>query len=174
VTTYGSRSSSSTTDVEGPRRLEVGRVDKAHGLGGELVITLTTNRLERIESGSVLFVDGVARVVDRSRPHLRRFIVRLEGVADKEAADALRGAILEADALADPEAVWVHELVGAHVRDVDGVEVGVVEAVEANPASDLLVLDTGALVPLTFVIEHVDHPEHIALVIDPPPGLLEL
>jgi len=156
--------------MEGSRRLEVGRVDKPHGLRGEVVVTLTTNRLERLEPGSPLFVDGVRRTVDAARPHQHRFIVRLEGIDDKQDAEGLRGATLEADALADPDAVWVHELVGARVRGVDGAELGMVEAVEANPASDLLVLDSGALVPLAFVVDSDDG----VLVIDPPPGLLEL
>ena len=44
------------------------------------------------------------------------------------------------------------------------------KAVQANPASDLLVLDGGQLVPLRFVVEH--GPGRV--VIDPPAGLLEL
>ena len=37
--------------------------------------------------------------------------------------------------------------------DTDGHELGTVTAVEANPASDLLVLDGGGLIPLRFVVE---------------------
>ena len=47
---------------------------------------------------------------------------------------------------------------------------GVVEAVEANPASDLLVLDTGALVPLRFVIRVDDG----RIEVDAPDGLFDL
>jgi GrpB-like predicted nucleotidyltransferase (UPF0157 family) len=47
---------------------------------------------------------------------------------------------------------------------------GPVQAVEANPASDLLVLYGDRLVPLTFVVE--DRPDG-TLVIDPPPGLVD-
>ena len=53
------------------------------------------------------------------------------------------------------------------MRDRSGVELGTVEAVEANPASDLLVLDGERLVPLTFVVEH----EPGVLIADPPDGL---
>ena len=52
----------------------------------------------------------------------------------------------------DDDALWVHELIGAEVVDADGVDRGRVEAVLDNPASDLLVLDSGALVPLPFVV----------------------
>jgi 16S rRNA processing protein RimM len=65
----------------------------------------------------------------------------------------------------------VHELVGAKVFDIDGAELGSVAAVEANPASDLLVLQDGGLIPLRFVIE-----SDLAagtLVVDIPEGLLD-
>ena len=53
---------------------------------------------------------------------------------------------------------------------VDGRSYGTVEAVEANPASDLLVLPGGRLVPLVFV---VSGPTAGRVVIDPPAGLLD-
>jgi 16S rRNA processing protein RimM len=64
----------------------------------------------------------------------------------------------------------VHELIGATAVLVDGTEVGTVDGVEANPASDLLVLDSGALVPVVFVTAH----EPGRVTIDPPEGLLDL
>ena len=64
----------------------------------------------------------------------------------------------------------MHELIGSLVKEVSGVDRGTVKAVVANPASDLLELDTGHLVPLTFVI---DFTEGIILV-DAPDGLFEL
>jgi 16S rRNA processing protein RimM len=65
----------------------------------------------------------------------------------------------------------VHELVGAEVVDVDGVGHGRIEAVQDNPASDLLVLESGALVPLTFVVGWDER--GVRLRIDPPPGLFD-
>ncbi len=51
--------------------------------------------------------------------------------------------------------MWVHELVGAEVVLPDGTAVGAVEAVQDNPAHELLVLDSGALVPVVFVTDAV-------------------
>jgi 16S rRNA processing protein RimM len=65
----------------------------------------------------------------------------------------------------------VHELIGSPVVEPDGTDRGVVQAVQDNPASDLLVLDTGALVPLRF-LEGRD--EQGRLVVDVPDGLFEL
>jgi 16S rRNA processing protein RimM len=78
--------------------------------------------------------------------------------------------VLLAEPIDDPEGLWVHQLVGAEVVDAGGSTVGRVTAVEANPASDLLVLDSGALIPLRFVLAH----QHGRLEVDLPPGLLDL
>jgi 16S rRNA processing protein RimM len=106
-----------------------------------------------------------------SRPHQRNHIVSFDGISDRGAAEALRGATLRAPVIEDPTQLWVHELIGAPVVTVDGVVVGVVETIEANPASDMLVLDNGALVPAAFVVEQRDD---TTVVIDPPEGLFDL
>ena len=99
-----------------------------------------------------------------------RWLVSFRGVASREEAEGLRDAVLCAAPLADPDALWVHELVGAEVVDPAGAPIGVVEAVEANPASDLLVLAGGALIPLHFITDR----QPGRLTAELPPGLLEL
>jgi 16S rRNA processing protein RimM len=101
-----------------------------------------------------------------------RYLVRFDGVSDRAAAEALRGVELRAAPLDLPGVLWVHELVGATVVDGAGSELGRVAAVEANPASDLLVLESGALIPIHFVVRH----DAVALLVevDLPEGLLDL
>jgi 16S rRNA processing protein RimM len=149
--------------------LEVGRVIRAHGLRGEVVVDLVTDVEDRLAPGSELASDRGPLTVVASRPHQGRHLVTFEGVADRTTAEGLAGVALRAEALADPEALWVHELVGSVVREVDGTERGTVVAVQANPAHDLLVLDDGALVPTVFVVTCEDG----VTVIDPPEGLFE-
>jgi 16S rRNA processing protein RimM len=149
--------------------LEVGRIGRAHGLKGEVMVDLITDRLERVAVGTVLSTDLGDMVVAGSRPHQKRFIVAFEGVSDRTAAEALAGTVLRAEAVDDPEALLVHELVGTLVVEVSGHERGVVRAVQANPAHDLLVLESGALVPIVFVVSCVDG----VTLIDPPPGLFD-
>ena len=147
--------------------LEVGRVVKPHGLKGEVVVELTTTRTDRLAPGTRFEELEVVR----SQPFQHRWIVAFEGVTTREAADALRGRVLHAEPIDDdPDALWVHELIGASVVDTAGTELGTVTAVEANPASDLLVLDGGGLVPLRFVVEHGGG----RVVVDPPAGLFDL
>jgi 16S rRNA processing protein RimM len=151
--------------------LEVGRVTRPHGLRGDVVVTLVTDRLERLAPGSVLDADGRALHVAASRSHQRNHIVSFEEITDREAAESLQGVTLRAAPIDDPNELWVHELIGARVVGVDGADVGAVESVEANPASDMLVLDNGALVPAAFIVEQRDDG---TVVIDPPEGLFEL
>jgi len=150
--------------------LEVGRIDRPHGLRGEVVVRLTTDRLERLAVGAVLRSDAGDLVVAASRPHQDRWIVAFRDRATREAAESLRGLVLRAEALDDPGELWVHELVGAEVATTAGERVGTCVSVVANPASDLLELDTGALVPVVFVVGH----EAGRVTVDPPEGLFDL
>ncbi|MDQ1467754.1 MAG: rRNA processing protein RimM [Actinomycetota bacterium] len=153
-------------------RLEIGRIGKAHGLRGEVVVDAISNREERFLPGSVLYVSGVERAIATSRRHQNRWLVRFEGIEDRTAAEALRGIVVTADALGSlPEdEVWVHELIGASVADRAGADLGTVVAVEANPAHDILVTDEGVLIPIVFVVERGDG----RVVVDLPEGLLQL
>ena len=151
-----------------PVRLEVGRIGRAHGLRGEVLVTLTSDRAERLAPGAVLDTGGRDLVVHAARPHQHRWLVAFEGVDDRTAAEQLQGVTLYADALpSEDDELWVHELIGATVRDPDGAPLGTVEAIEANPASDLLVLDGDRLIPLVFVVAH----EPGTVTVDVPDGL---
>jgi 16S rRNA processing protein RimM len=158
-----------------PGELEVGRIGSPHGVRGEVTVTFVTNRAERAVPGAELRGGDRALVVASARPHQGKWLIRFEGVDDRNAAEALRGTCLTAPPLEGGEVLaegeyWVHELIGSRVVDRAGGELGTVVAVEANPAHDLLVLDRGAFVPIAFVVRHVDG----EVVVDVPDGLLEL
>ncbi len=148
--------------------LEVGRIAKAHGLKGEVVVELTTDRTERLEPGSVLDTDRGPLTVVQAAPHQRRWRVTFEGVESREDAEALHGVVLRAEPIDDPDVWFVHELVGADVVTEAGSPVGRCTAVVENPAHDLLEIDDELLVPLPFVVEVADG----RIVIDPPDGLI--
>ncbi|MGH8996835.1 MAG: ribosome maturation factor RimM [Acidimicrobiales bacterium] len=149
--------------------LEVGRIGRAHGLLGEVRVDLWSEP-SRLEPGSVLSSDRGPLTVAAARPHGAAYLVHFEAVADRTSAESLRGVVLRARPLARPGTLWVHELIGATVTSTDGRSLGVVVAVEANPASDLLVLEGGGLVPLRFVVGHEAGGQ---VVVDIPEGLLD-
>jgi 16S rRNA processing protein RimM len=155
-----------------PILLEVGRVGRAHGLRGEVHVVAVTNVAERFAPGSRLFVGDRAVTVRSARAAGSGWVVQFDGVVGRDEAEALRGKSVRAEALeAVPDgAIFVHELIGAEVRDRAGTRIGRVESIQANPAHDLLVLDGGALIPSVFVVGQ----EPGVVVVDLPEGLLEL
>jgi 16S rRNA processing protein RimM len=155
----------------GETLLQIGHVVRPHGLKGEVIVSLSTNREERLDPGSVLTTRNRRELrVLRASAHKGRHIVAFEGVTDVNAAEELRGTGLFAAPLEDPSELWVHKLIGSRVEDGEGRLLGIVQAVEANPASDLLVLEDGGLVPLRFV---VGHDPGVSVTVDVPDGLLD-
>lgn len=173
-TTRSSKSSTerrarAVSSPSGPDLLSVGYVTKVHGLKGEVLVHFTSNRAERTRAGAVFSTKRGDLVIVRSSRHQDRWRVAFAGVADRTAAEAIKGLELFAPPIEDPEALWVHELIGSRVELVNGTPVSTVTAVQSNPASDLLVLADERLVPLVFVVRQ----EPGLVVIDPPAGLLD-
>lgn len=138
------------------------------------MVELWTNRDERMAVGAELGTGGRNLIVASAARQAdsggrARWLVSFEGVGSREAAESLRDRVLTAEAIDVEGALWVHELVGSQLHQPDGEPVGRVEAVEANPASDLLLLDDGRVIPLTFVTRDGSG----RLIVDGPPGLLD-
>lgn len=157
----------------------VGTIGRPQGLRGEVTVRPRTDQVEsRFAAGAELIADGrTLRVVAHSLVQ-GKLVVAFEGVADRAAAEALRGVELWVDSaedeLADGE---FHDasLIGLPVVTPDGEAVGTIAAVEHPPAQDLLVVRTAQgnrLVP--FVTELVPSVDLVngQVVVVPIPGLL--
>jgi 16S rRNA processing protein RimM len=149
--------------------LEVGRIARPHGVRGDVYVVLSTDRDERLHVGSRLYTTGGWLTVTRAAPAGGRWLVHFEEVTDRTSAERLANTPLYAPPIHDPEAIWVHELIGCRVVESDGTDRGRCMAVVANPAADLLELEDGALVPMTFVVEVSGG----IVTIDPPDGLFD-
>lgn len=149
--------------------LEIGVLRRAHGLRGQIAVELVSDREERLVDGARWLAGGQWLTVRSATRHHGRWIVTFAEIADRNAAQRLTNAVARAEPLDDPDALWVHELIGAEVVEVGGRHRGTCRAVVANPASDLLELSNGALVPTVFVVEQRSG----VIVIDPPDGLFD-
>ena len=153
-----------------PGLLEVGRTGRAHGVKGDISVLLVTDRTERLDAGARLYLIDRWFTVERSRPAGDRWLVHFEGIDDRNAAELISGNPLFAEPVpSSPDDLYVHQLVGAEVVGRDGASHGRCVAVVANPAHDLLELESGHLVPVVFVVEFGDG----RIVIDPPEGLFD-
>ncbi len=173
-------------------QLVVGRVGRPHGIRGEVTVQVRTDDPDlRFAAGSVLATEPAAQgplTISASRWHSGRLLVTFAGYADRSRAEELRGTMLVIDSAevgpaADPEEFHDYQLIGLGVQTVAGEPVGVVTDV-LHQGQDLLVIrprdDPPAaeqgevLVP--FVAAIVPEVDVAAgrLVIDPPPGLLDL
>ena len=170
--------------------LVVGRIAKAHGITGEVVVEVRTDDPDdRFEAGKTLRLKrprggGESTVVvDSVRPHTGRLLVRLRGVADRDGAEALRGSLFVVDSadlppIEDPDEFYDHQLEGLAVRTVDGEAVGTVTEVLHTPGGELLSIRSEAsegaeiLVPfVSEIVPRVSLAEGV-IEIDPPEGLL--
>ena len=150
-------------------KLEVGRISRAHGLRGEVVVDSITDQPDRFVAGSSFDTTRGLLVVATCRPFQHRFLVTFEGCTTREAAEALHGVALLADPVESGEELFVHQVIGCRVIDQHGADHGKVAAVEANPEADLLVLENQSLVPMNFVTDMHDG----RIFVDVPAGLFD-
>jgi 16S rRNA processing protein RimM len=170
-----------------PARLVVGRVLRPHGVRGELAVEVLSDAPDRFSPGAELGAgdpDGPDPLrpvtVTAARLHLGRLLVRLDGVEDRDAAGALRGALLSIPARAArplaADEFWPHQLVGLAVVDRRGRQRGHVADVVPGAAHDLLAVALPGgerrLVPAVAALVTVELDAGRVLV-DDVPGLLD-
>jgi 16S rRNA processing protein RimM len=164
----------------------VARIGAAHGLKGEVRVKAFTGSPEDISAyGPLSTADGRTFVVETLRPAAGKsadmLVVRLKGVADRNAAEALNGVelFIPRERLPAPEAdeFYHADLIGLGAVTSGGEQLGTVVRVENYGAGDLLEVaprrGKTLLVPFTrAIVPEVDLAAR-RIVIDPPPGLLD-
>ncbi|HJM44155.1 MAG: ribosome maturation factor RimM [Nitrospinota bacterium] len=155
-----------------PRTIALGRIVKAHGIRGEVSVEPWLECGDALAPGARLWLrgsEGEARPgrVETSRPHGRRVLIRLEGVSDRDRAEALVHAEIHVDRrrlppLEEGEYLW-EDLVGLAVVDDAGNPVGRLTGMLATGPggeNELLVVQAGdeeVLLPMTReVVREVD------------------
>ncbi|ASK66574.1 16S rRNA processing protein RimM [Brachybacterium avium] len=166
----------------------IATIGKAHGLRGELALTLRTDQPEeRLQPGTAFEVEAAGRprtlTIVSTRSQQERWYVRFEEVTDRSDAESLRGIDLQVgvdaaqEADEDPDAWYPSQLKGLRVKHVDGHELGTVIGVDHYPAQDLLVVRTTdrrrVQLPLVEqLVPEVDLDEGVVIA-DPPGGLFD-
>lgn len=172
-----------------PELVIVGRVRKAHGIRGDLVVEPISDEPDaifaagrRVLAGTVAgdrAKDGLELHIESASPFKGGFIIHVREIDDRSVAETWRDRYLllpadELTPLADDE-VYIHELPGMRVVLADGGDVGVVDCTYELPQG--LTLDvkrpTGSvLVPFDRIVTSVDRAARL-ITIEPPVGLLD-
>lgn len=165
----------------------VGGVVRPHGIRGEICIKSHADSPSLFGQVTALYLQDKGKpptphAVRSWREHKGMVLLTLEGVNDRDMAEALRGRevlVREADLPAlDEGEHYLYQLMGSRVTLEDGTEVGVLEHFFETGEQDTWVIVNGAgteiMLPAVpeFVLD-VD-PDAKVIVIDPPAGLLDL
>jgi len=164
--------------MRGDPRIEIGRIARAHGIRGEVVIATHDPESDVLDALPVIWVGGVQRRMIGVRGTHRGWLVQLEGIATRNDAEALRGQTVEVDrealALGDDD-ILLDDLIGCQVNLVDGTPWGTIHSVESG-MQDLLVIHDGELERLLPLVDEfvtgIDL-EAGVVTVDPPDGLPE-
>lgn len=175
--------------ASGPPPIIVGKIRKAHGVRGDVVVEALTDEPDAVFAvGRRLFAgtttgdparDGAELHIAAATPFKGGFIIHFAEIADRDVAETWRNRFLlaqasELTALGDDE-VYVHDLIGMRVELESGAPVGSVADTFELPQG--LALDVArekgtVMIPYDRVVTSVDR-ERRVIRIDPPAGLLD-
>jgi 16S rRNA processing protein RimM len=168
--------------MEQTEQITIGRIVAAVGLRGEVKVYPHSDNPERFAPGAELLIDGRPVRIESVRFVKKLPILRLDGVVDRDGAEALRGRALSVSArsLAPlPEGEWyVRDLIGCRVLDEAGTCLGAIADVLQNGAQDLyeIAAPDGRIFLLPAVAAFVLRVDVLEkrVVVRVPDGLLEL
>ncbi len=157
----------------------VGLVLKPRGLRGELKAQSLTDFPERFDPGATLHIGEASYEILTSQWDGGAVFLTLEGVDDREAAEALRGALIEVPETdrvdLEPGEYYLDEIEGCAVVDEGGATIGVVREVLQPGANDVYVVaredKADLLVPAIPDVVVEIRIEEQTIVVDVPPGL---
>lgn len=169
--------------ADAPDRISVGYVRRAHGLSGDVILRPQSDDPDRFAVGATFETDqdqSRKLTIAEIRQHKEGLLLRFAEIADRDSADALRGAALTIGAHErrnlDDDEYWPEDLVGLRVVTGDGSVLGTVKDVVTGSAQDRLVVATDSNeVEVPFVAALVPEVNLAAghIVVEPPAGLFD-
>lgn len=153
-------------------KIVIGKVTRPRGISGEVKIEPLTDDPRRFLSLKTVFVDGEPRKVVKAQVTPAGVFVALEGVADRDAAETLRGKLLQVertDAVKPEGRQFIADLIGCEVRLDDGTSVGALDDVLQYGAADVYVVKSGRRRVMFPALKRVfvdEDPERGVIVLD--------
>ena len=158
--------------ADGEKRIALAAVAGAHGIKGEVRLKLFADSPDSLKQAQRLYVGGALRKLAGLNAGGKVPTARFAGVADRSAAEALRGALVEVDRADLPSLeegeYYFADLIGLSCEDGEGQPVGTVASVENFGAGDLLEIELPdgrkSLIPFRPGIAELDNGR---IVLDP-------
>jgi 16S rRNA processing protein RimM len=154
-------------------KIEIGFVAAAHGIRGEIRAVPHDPASTTLERASAVWIKERRYPIEAARPTPKGFLLALEGLTDRNAAEALRGAAVEVDRaeleLAEGD-VLLADLVGCQARLADGTPWGEVVALDLGPQVRLVIHHGGVerLLPLVDELVPAIDLANRVLTVSPP------
>ena len=131
------------------RYLAIGKIVRAHGLRGELSVSILTEFPERFETTEWVYLGNEYEAspyrLEGYRWHKKNLLLTLSGITDRTQAEQLRGQYVQvplADAVPLPEGTYyLYQLIGLHVITADGQSLGVLADIIETGANDVYVIE---------------------------------
>lgn len=123
--------------------VQVGEIVRAHGIRGELVVSVAAGRLRDWEAAEALHLGPDAPPIPIKSAHIHqgRWLVLLQGVRDRNAAEALRARPVFVKAIERAAAGWwPDDWLGFTVIDEGGAVLGRLTEVIHTGANDVIVV----------------------------------
>ena len=166
-----------------PEFVSIGRVSKAHGIKGEVIVLPITDNVDQFRRPMEFFLSNGKQIRDRIeiekvREQKGRIIVKLRGFDDRDKAESIRGFYierrLESDEKLAPDEYYIFDLIGLNVFTTAGEKIGTIADVLSLPANDVYVVRNNSeeiLIPaIKSIIKRVDLENELVLI-EPMEGL---
>ena len=122
-------------------KIKIGKIVNTVGLKGEVKVYNYSDRSEIYENTSHIYVENDLTAVESVRLQKNMVILKLEGISDRDRAEALRGRelyVTEEDLPELPQGqYYVRDIIGMAVREENGTFLGEVTDVIQNTAQDI-------------------------------------
>lgn len=155
--------------MKGEEYLPLGYITSPHGIKGHVLLKTYSGEGTSLLRGLFLYLntsvkDNVALKIKDSKPYKNAFIVKFEGIDDRNSSEELVGAevFIKRSDLPEPdenEYYWI-DLIGCDVYTVDGEFIGKVDYLIGTGAVDVIVVKKDKkefLYPLSEnVVKHID------------------
>jgi 16S rRNA processing protein RimM len=129
-----------------PEYVLIGKLQRAHGVTGEIVLGIITDFPERIKTGKVLYLGSqhIPRKISGCRPFHNNLLITIEGVRNREEAAELTNLDVFVRTSDLPELtdgrLYHHQLIGLNVVREDGYLLGKIREILVTGANDVYVI----------------------------------